>query len=65
MAIIFNNARVPMNGNFFPGQKVLVESGKINMVGSSILKSVEKVIDCEKKYLIPGLIDAHTPFRAC
>lgn len=62
MAIIFNNARVHMNGNFFPGQKVLVEGGKITMVSSSILKSVEKVIDCEKKYLIPGLIDAHTHF---
>ena len=60
MATIFNNVRINMNGKFFPGQKVLVENGKINMVGSSIFKNVENVIECEQRYLLPGLIDAHT-----
>ncbi|GAB4285095.1 MAG: amidohydrolase [Candidatus Rifleibacteriota bacterium] len=60
MSIIFNNVRLFMGGAFFPGQKVLVEKGKIASVGSKILKNVEKVIDCDQKYLVPGLIDAHT-----
>lgn len=49
-----------MSGAFFPGQKVLVEKGKIASVASNIPKNVEKVIDCDQKYLVPGLIDAHT-----
>ncbi|MDN5279934.1 MAG: hypothetical protein PWR01_3899 [Clostridiales bacterium] len=60
MSIIFNNVRIFMSGTFFPGQKVLVEKGKIASVGSRILKNVEKVIDCDQKYLVPGLIDAHS-----
>lgn len=60
MSIIFNNVRIPMSGTFFPSQKVLVEKGKIASVGSVIRKNVEKVIECEQKYLIPGLIDAHS-----
>jgi len=60
MSIIFNNVRIYMGGAFFPGQKVLVEKGKIASVGSKILKNVEKVIECDQKYLVPGLIDAHT-----
>lgn len=60
MSIIFNNVRIFMSGAFFPGQKVLVEKGKIASVGSKILKNVEKVIECEQKYLVPGLIDAHS-----
>ncbi|KAF1080246.1 MAG: hypothetical protein GQF41_3414 [Candidatus Rifleibacterium amylolyticum] len=60
MSIIFNNVRIPMSGTFFPGQKVLVEKGKVASVGSMIRKNVEKVIECEQKYLIPGLIDAHS-----
>ena len=68
MSIIFNNVRISMSGKFFPGQKVLVEKGKINMVGSSIHKNVEKSIECNQKYLVPGLIDAHSHlglFESC
>lgn len=60
MSIIFNNVRIIKDGMFFPGQKVLVENGEITMVGSSIHKNVDKVIECNQKYLIPGLIDAHS-----
>jgi imidazolonepropionase-like amidohydrolase len=60
MAILFDNVRVYLGGAFFPGQKVLIEKGKIAAVGSKILKSVDLTIDGQKKYLIPGLIDAHT-----
>jgi imidazolonepropionase-like amidohydrolase len=60
MSIIFNNVRIFMGGSFFPGQKVLVEKGKIASVSSRILKNVEKVIDCDQKYLVSGLVDAHT-----
>lgn len=60
MAILFDNVRIYMGGAFFPGQKVLIEKGKIAAVGSRILKNVELTIDGQKKYLIPGLIDAHT-----
>ena len=60
MSIIFNNVRIIKDGMFFPGQKVLIENGEITMVGSSIHKNVDKVIECNQKYLIPGLIDAHS-----
>ena len=60
MSIIFNNVRIIKDGMFFPSQKVLVENGEITMVGSSIHKNVDKIIECNQKYLIPGLIDAHS-----
>lgn len=60
MSIIFNNVRIFMGGSFFPHQKVLVEKGKIASVSSRILKNVEKSINCEQKFLVSGLIDAHT-----
>jgi imidazolonepropionase-like amidohydrolase len=60
MTILFDNVRIYMGGAFFPAQKVLIEKGKIASVGSKIMKNVELTIDGQKKYLIPGLIDAHT-----
>lgn len=60
MSIIFNNVRIVKDGMFFPSQKVLVENGEITMVGSSIHKNADQVIECNQKYLIPGLIDAHS-----
>ena len=60
MTILFDNVRIYMGGAFFPGQKVLIEKGKIASVGSKIMKNVELTIDGQKKYLVPGLIDAHT-----
>ncbi len=60
MAILFDNVRVYMGGAFFPGQKVLIEKGKIAAVGSKIVKPAETTIDGQGKYLIPGLIDAHS-----
>ncbi|MBF0544406.1 MAG: amidohydrolase [Candidatus Riflebacteria bacterium] len=60
MSILFDNVRVYLTGAFFPGQKVLIEKGKIAAVGSKIHKTADYTIDAQKKYLIPGLIDAHT-----
>jgi len=60
MSILFDNVRVYLGGAFFPGQKVLIEKGKIAAVGSKILKGAETSIDGQRKYIIPGLIDAHT-----
>jgi len=60
MAILFDNVRVYLGGSFFPNQKVLIEKGKIAAIGSKILKSADITIDGQKKYLISGLIDAHT-----
>jgi len=60
MSILFDNVRVYLGGAFFPGQKVLIEKGKIAAVGSKVLKAVDLTIDGQRKYLIPGLIDAHT-----
>jgi imidazolonepropionase-like amidohydrolase len=61
MTIVFNNVRLSIRGKFFPGQKVLVENGKISTVGSNIVRrDIERIVDCEQSYLIPGLIDAHT-----
>ena len=60
MAILFDNVRVFTAGSFFPGQKVLIEKGKIAAIGSKILKNVDLTIDGDKKYLVPAMIDAHT-----
>lgn len=60
MSILFDNVRVYMDGAFFPGQKVLIEKGKIATVASNIPKKVDTVVDGQSKYLVPGLIDAHT-----
>lgn len=60
MSIIFNNVRIVKDGMFFPSQKVLIENGEITMVGSSIHKNADQVIECNQKYLVPGLIDAHS-----
>lgn len=60
MSIIFNNVRAFMSGAFFPKQQVLVEKGKIASVASKIHKNVEKSIECDQRFLVPGLIDAHT-----
>ena len=37
MAILFDNIRVYKEGAFFPGQKVLIERGKIVVVGSKVI----------------------------
>lgn len=60
MSVLFNNVRAFMGGTFFPRQQVLVDKGKIGSVGSRILKKTDTVIECEQRYLMPGLIDAHT-----
>lgn len=60
MSIIFNNVRVNTSGMFFPGQKVLVGRGKINMVSSNIRKNVGMVVNCDQKFLVPALVDAHS-----
>ena len=59
-SIIFNNVRIVKDGMFFPSQKVLVENGEITMVGSSIHKNADQIVECNQKYLVPGLIDAHS-----
>ncbi|MBF0406972.1 MAG: amidohydrolase family protein [Candidatus Riflebacteria bacterium] len=60
MSILFDNVRVYLGGAFFPNQKVLIEKGKIAAVGSKIHKTADVIVDAQKKYLVPGLIDAHT-----
>jgi len=42
---------------------VLVEGGKIMKVAASITDKDAKIIDCEGKFIIPGVIDTHVHLR--
>lgn len=60
MSILFDSVRLFTAGAFFPGQKVLLEKGKVAAVGSKVLKTADVNIDGKGKFLMPALIDAHT-----
>ncbi|ABO51396.1 amidohydrolase [Desulforamulus reducens MI-1] len=61
MLAIINGLVYTMNGPVIPKGTVLVDGGKITYVGSSInLPRQVEIIDATGKYIIPGLIDAHT-----
>lgn len=59
-ALINANVVNVRDGKIVPKATVLLRDGKIVSVGSGAAPSGVKVIDVRGKYVIPGLIDAHT-----
>lgn len=61
-----DNSFILRNAIIFDGEKVLeansiiVENGIVSQVGSNLNNDTLRSIDAEGKWLIPGLIDAHT-----
>ncbi|MEG6520491.1 amidohydrolase [Desulfotomaculum sp. 1211_IL3151] len=61
MLAIINGTVYTMNGPTIPKGIVLVDDGKILQVGSDIdLPKQAEIIDATGKFVMPGLIDAHT-----
>ena len=62
MKYLLKNAQIVSSEQVFSGD-VLIGDGKIIEVGSEIVADDAEVIDCEGKYLLPGVIDGHVHFR--
>ncbi len=62
MKYVLKNAQIVSSEEVFSGD-VLIGGGKIIEVGSEIVSDDAEVIDCEGKYLLPGVIDGHVHFR--
>jgi len=51
----------PENGKILPNQNILIEKGKITSVGDNTTVPPDAtVIDLSNKYVLPGLVDAHS-----
>lgn len=70
MSLILRGARLVdvVRGTVVPGTSVQIESGRITAVGSTSdaehTGAGDAVIDCEGRFLLPGLIDSHVHLRA-
>ena len=50
-----------VNGQILDNQSILVEDGKITSVGDEVVAPAgTPVVDLSDRYVMPGLIDAHT-----
>ena len=61
-SILIKNADIVNEGVIFPGD-VLIRSGRIDRIDSSISADADIVIDAKGKALLPGMIDCHVHFR--
>ena len=62
-SILIVNARIVNEGRIFDGE-VLVKNGRIEIVSSnSISAKVDKIIDAQGNFLMPGVIDDQVHFR--
>ena len=49
--------------NTFEEKDILIENEKIKKISKNITENVDKVINCSKLYIIPGMIDIHCHLR--
>ena len=49
--------------NIFEEQNILIEDDKIKKIGKNIEEKADKIIDCSKLYIMPGMIDIHCHLR--
>lgn len=58
---LIKNGTILTTSNEYVGD-ILIEDGKISMIGSSIAADADHVIDASRKYILPGGIDQHVHF---
>ena len=64
MNILFRNAIIFDGHNFSTANSLRIQDGSIVELGVDLsLQSGEESIDCEGKWLLPGLVDCHVHFR--
>ena len=49
--------------NTFEEKDILIEDDKIKEIGKDIGEKADKIIDCSKLYIMPGMIDIHCHLR--
>ena len=49
--------------NTFEEKDILIEDDKIKEIGKDIEEKADKIIDCSKLYIMPGMIDIHCHLR--
>ena len=49
--------------NTFEEKDILIEDDKIKEIGKNIEEKADKIIDCSKLYIMPGMIDIHCHLR--
>lgn len=57
--MIFNNANILTNEWKFVNCDLRVSEGRIVEIGSLVPDTNEEIIECDGKYLIPGLVETH------
>jgi imidazolonepropionase-like amidohydrolase len=60
LALINANVVNVRDGRVIPNATVMIRSGRIESLGSGAAPAGAKVLDLNDKYVLPGLIDAHT-----
>ncbi|MGL4253715.1 MAG: dihydroorotase [Fusobacteriaceae bacterium] len=63
MKLLIKNAKIVQKGNVDIITDILVENGIIISIEKNIDEIGCEVLDAQKKYVIPGVIDAHTHMR--
>lgn len=63
MKIKLINTKILLPTNELKQCEVLIDSGKIKKIATTILEKAEQVIDCENNVLLPGFIDVHIHLR--
>ncbi|MGL4403250.1 MAG: dihydroorotase [Fusobacteriaceae bacterium] len=63
MKLLIKNAKIVQKGNLEVITDILMENGIIIAIEKNIDEIGCEVLDAQKKYVIPGVIDAHTHMR--
>ncbi|MGL6098093.1 MAG: dihydroorotase [Fusobacteriaceae bacterium] len=63
MKLLIKNAKIVQKGNQEIITDILIENGIIGSIEKNIADTDCQILDAENKYVIPGIIDAHTHMR--
>lgn len=58
--LITNGTVITITDGVLPNTDVLIKNGKINRIGKNITSSGVKTIDATGRFVMPGIIDAHS-----
>src|SRR4028119_401974 len=59
MSVLIRGGRIITAADDYVGD-ILVQDGKVSLIGASLDVEADRVIDAGGKYVIPGAIDPHT-----